>query len=141
MSLELQSLQKAIESYKNAVAFALNPEKMKSLSLEEKNTVKAGVIQNFEFTFELCWKFMKRWLSLNYINESSLDGMSRKELFRISAEHKLIQNTEKWFQYNKDRNRTSHIYDSDIAEDVFSTAIEFLDDAKYLFQALQKHND
>ena len=25
-------------------------------------TLKAGVIQNFEVAYELCWKFIKRWL-------------------------------------------------------------------------------
>ncbi len=97
MPLVLESLEKAVASYEKAVAFALNTDKMDLFEDDEKNTIRAGVIQNFKFTFELCWKFMKRWLVTNYFEDSTLDGISKKELFRISSEHKLIEDTEKWF--------------------------------------------
>ena len=44
-------------------------------------TIAAGVIQNFAFTYELCWKFMKRWIEEN-VNSEIVDGVTRRELFR-----------------------------------------------------------
>jgi len=103
-------------------------------------TIEAGVIQNFEFTYELCWKFMKRWISEN-VNPEILDGVTRRELFRISAENKLIDDINKWMEFHKARNSTSHIYDSEVAEEVFIEAMEFLPYAKEFFIILEQKND
>ena len=88
MPLELQSLKKAIDSltqgwgvYSSAIT--------KTRSTTEQALLRAGVIQNFEFTYELCWKFMKRWLE-NNVN-STVDGVTRRELFRLAAENRLIK--------------------------------------------------
>ena len=101
---------------------------------------EAGVIQNFEFTYELCWKFMKRWLE-NNLGSSYVDGLPRKELFRIAAEHQLISNVSNWFIYHEARNETTHTYDRKKAERVFETAQKFLPDAKELLRNLEKKND
>ncbi|MFZ7101385.1 MAG: HI0074 family nucleotidyltransferase substrate-binding subunit, partial [Peptococcaceae bacterium] len=110
------------------------------LALDEKEVIQAGVIQNFEFTYELCWKFMKRWLELNLM-PGLLDGATRKELFRNALEQKLITDFSGWVRYHELRNITSHIYNRDIAAEIYSVAQEFLADAKYLLKALEARND
>ena len=124
MSLDLSSIQKAVNSLERSIKVATTMiEGEVDTDLEE--VLRAGVIQNFEFTYELCWKFMKRWLEENF-GSVTVDGITMKELFRIAAENKLISNVDAWFNYQKKRNITSHTYDQDTASDVYSTHLLFL---------------
>jgi nucleotidyltransferase substrate binding protein (TIGR01987 family) len=139
MLLELHSLRKAIASLEANVLIAQS-RKFTKLSPAMQNVVRAGVIQNFEFTYELCWKFMKRYLA-DQLGSTSVEGTSRMELFRLSAENKLIEDVATWKTYHDYRNLTTHTYEEDIALEVFSAAITFVADAKKFLAALEAHND
>jgi len=65
MTLELSALEKAVNSFEKAVYAVNTAPHISGLDEDILDTVKAGVIQNFEFTYELCWKFIKRWLQAN----------------------------------------------------------------------------
>ena len=65
MQLDLSSLRKAVESLERALRVADDEAFTSGLNEDQGETVRAGVIQSFEFTYELCWKFMKRWLEAN----------------------------------------------------------------------------
>jgi nucleotidyltransferase substrate binding protein (TIGR01987 family) len=140
MKLDLSSLRKAVESLKKTLQVAEDEAFISGLSDNQKDTVRAGVIQNFEFTYELCWKFMRRWLEIN-LGSTYVEGVARRQLFRLSAENKLIDDVDRWMEYHDARNETSHTYDEDTAEDVFSTAREFPADAEKLLKALERRND
>lgn len=105
-----------------------------------KDTVKSGVIQNFEVAYEQAWKMMKRWLE-NNLGSAQVDGVTRKELFRLAAEHLLIKDVEIWSDFHRARNETSHTYDGRIAEEVLDSAKRFLGEAQNLLSQLEKHND
>ena len=137
--LDLSSLKSAVESLEQAVSITQDNKQFCSFTEKQQKVIKAGVIQNFEFTYELCWKFIKRWLETN--ETTSVDGLVRNELFRIAAEHQLITDITKWFDYHKARNKTFHIYDENIAEEVFNISCAFLPDAKELLKRLEEHND
>jgi len=139
MALDLSSLQKAVDSLGRAVKVASSQIKGR-VNTDEEEVIRAGVIQNFEFTYELCWKFMKRWLGIN-IGSAVVDGISRKELFRMAAESRLINNVETWFEYNNLRNETAHTYDAKTAESVYEAAIRFAADARALLKTLENKND
>ena len=66
MALELDGLRRAVHSLGSAIAVIREKQASPEASDAELEVIKAGVIQNFEFTYELCWKFMKRWLEENY---------------------------------------------------------------------------
>ena len=139
MALDLSSLKKAVDSLECSIEVASAMIKGKVDTAQEQ-VIRAGVIQNFEFTYELCWKFMKRWLEVNTGSES-IDGTTMKELFRMAAERHLIRDVEAWFDYQKSRNKTTHTYDEKTAASVFAAAVRFAGDAKYLLKALEAKND
>lgn len=139
MVLDLSSLRKAVGSLERACKVASSQIKGK-VNTDKEEVIRAGVIQNFEFTYEICWKFMKRWLEIN-IGGASVDGISRKELFRMAAESHLIDNVEAWFEYNRWRNETAHTYDAKTAEDVYRAALRFSADARAFLKDLEDKND
>ncbi|MFH1504227.1 MAG: nucleotidyltransferase substrate binding protein [Candidatus Omnitrophota bacterium] len=137
MALDLSSLEKAVDSFEKTLKVA---SEMSAFNKDQKNAVKAGVIQNFEFTYELCWKFMKRWLE-NNLGSTYVDGAARRELFRLGAEHQLIEDVDDWMEYHDARNQTAHTYNEAKAEDVFNTAKKFLGAAKKFKENLKIRND
>ncbi len=75
---------------------------------------KDGVIQRFEFTFELLWKALKIYLEFKGI-QTKTPRDSLKEAFRIQ----LIDKEEIFLNMLEDRNKTSHIYDQQTSEEIF----------------------
>lgn len=139
MALELNSLRKAVFSLERAVRVAQNEIKG-PVDTDHEEVIRAGVIQNFELTYELCWKFMKRWLETN-ASGASADGWTMKELFRMAAERRLIDNVEAWFGYHRNRNKTSHTYEPATANEVYDSTVQFLKDAQALLKTLETKND
>jgi nucleotidyltransferase substrate binding protein (TIGR01987 family) len=139
MALDLSSLKKAVASLDKALKVAAD-DRLDVMPEDQQEVIKAGVIQNFEFTYELCWKFMKRWLAEN-MGAPYVDGVTRRELFRLSAESKLIADVDQWMEYHDARNETSHTYDQDAADEIFLVAKTFFPDAEKLSQALEEKND
>jgi nucleotidyltransferase substrate binding protein (TIGR01987 family) len=140
MALDLSSLKKAVSALAAALARSDDAQLMDKLDHVTRNTIQAGVIQHFEFTYELCWKFIKRWLEVN-VTATAADGVTRRELFRMGAENRLIDDVDQWMQYHEARNLTSHTYQPEIAEKVYGTCHEFARDAARLLAALEKRND
>jgi len=101
-----------------------------------KDTVRDGVIQRFEYTFELSWKMIKRYLEM-YMTEK-IDEMSSKDLFRRGMETGLITDSGKWFVFREARNKTSHTYDKKAAELIYKAAAEFLPHAEELVKRLKE---
>ena len=97
----------------------------------ENELMRDGAIQRFEYSFELCMKFIKRALDVVYA-DTSTDALSFRDLLRTAAERQLIGDVERWFVYRDARNKTSHTYDSAIAESVFAVIPDFLPDAQAL---------
>jgi len=140
MALDLTSLKNAMDSFERTLNVACSDKKMNALDDDQKNAIRAGAIQNFEFTYEICWKFIKRWLD-NNLGSARVDGMARRELFRLGVEHRLINDVDDWMEYHDARNETSHTYNDAKAEDVFEMAKKFLPDAKEFLCSLEKRND
>ena len=139
MVLDLAGLRRAVRSLESAV-FVMQEKLAASDSFSaEMEVIRAGVIQNFEFTYELCWKFMKRWLEENY-GPVYVDGVPRRELFRLAAENLLLTDVERWMDFHRARNRTSHVYDPTVAQAVLSEATAFLPEAQEFMRRLEERN-
>jgi nucleotidyltransferase substrate binding protein (TIGR01987 family) len=140
MPLELGSLQKAVTALNGVLAKSEDAEFMRGLDEIARNAIKSGVIQHFEFTYELCWKYIKRWLEMN-VSATAVDGVTRRELFRQAAENRLIDDVEQWMRHHDARNKTAHTYQPGIAESVYGAAHDFALDAQRLLKALEARND
>lgn len=139
MPLELESLVKALSALKRAIHAA--NESSSSLTAEVRETLKAGVVQNFEVAYEQCWKFIQRWIRENRTPEDADHPRSRKELFRLAARYGLISDPLPWFGFGDARNLTSHTYDPAQAAASFEAAKSFLPHAEDLLKRLESKND
>lgn len=68
---------------------------------------KEGVIQRFEYTWELAWKTIKDYLE----NEGIvLEKITPKAVIVAALEARIIIGKEDWMRALDDRNRMSHVY-------------------------------
>ncbi|NLI10653.1 MAG: nucleotidyltransferase [Elusimicrobia bacterium] len=139
MILDLTSLEKAIYSLEQAVNF-INSQEYAAFDQNKKNIIRAGLIQNFEFTYELSWKFIQRYLKAN-INKDIIEGLSRRELFKYAKEKKLINDIDLWMLFHQARSETSHTYDNNKAQEITEIALKFLPHSKELLNILKLKNE
>jgi nucleotidyltransferase substrate binding protein (TIGR01987 family) len=92
---------------------------------------RAGIIQSFEYCFELCWKTMKRLL-----NGRGKEAHSPKETFRMAALEGFIRDPEIWFDFLQKRNLTVHTYNPSEAEQVIAICPSFSKEVKNFLQAI-----
>lgn len=79
-----------------------------------------GVIQRFEFTFELLWKTLRLFLlNEGIITKSPKEAL--KEAFRFGP----IKDEEIFLDMLEDRNLTSHIYSEDVSKEIFKRIKKF----------------
>jgi len=140
MPLELSRLKKATTSLELLLSRVQDSDLMGSLDEVTRYGLRAGVILNFEFTYELCWKSLKLWLEEN-IGSTYVDGVTRRELFRYGAENRLIDDVDFWMDFHRSRNMTSHTYHVSVADDVFEAAALFSKEAIRFLAALEARND
>ena len=75
---------------------------------------KDGVIQRFEFTFELLWKTLRIFLE-----KEGIHCRSPKDCLKAAFKFGLVQDEKAFLDMLDDRNLTSHIYHKDQSQAVF----------------------
>jgi len=130
--LDLSSLEKALISLEYAI------ERSQKVPLDEE--LRDSVIQRFEYSYELSWKMLKRQLEIDSQTPASVDTMGFKEMIREGSERGLINNPEAWFEYRRQRNIITHVYNEIKAISVYETALIFIQDGKLLLQNLKQRN-
>ena len=83
---------------------------------------KAGAIQAFEVCYELAKNTVRKVLLLR----AQLVYATPKEIFRLAGLEGLIPDAEIWFEFAKKRNKTSHTYDGEVAEEILQSLPNFL---------------
>lgn len=138
MKLDFTALELSVSALGRSVAAAIPI--VDSLDPALRETVKAGVIQHFEVAYEQSWKAMKRWLE-NNLDRESVDGVTRRELFRLAAENLLIDDVDRWMSFHRGRNETTHTDNAETSEGVFAIAREFVPAGQQLLGVIRQRND
>ena len=102
-------------------AFSLLREALELQPSQLNQLEKEGIIQRFEYTFELAWKVLKDVMESDGI---ALDQISPKAVVRQAYSAKYIDNPEVWLNMIGDRNLMSHTYDFTKFEAVINTLRE-----------------
>jgi nucleotidyltransferase substrate binding protein (TIGR01987 family) len=125
--LDLTAFRAALASLRRAVA--------RSLADPGDEEVRDSVIQRFEYTYELAWKTLRRYLASEGVDE--IATFSKRDLYREAAVRGLIEDPTVWFVYQAARNETSHTYNADKAREVHARGVAFADDAGALLERLE----
>lgn len=100
--------------------------------------IRDGLIQRFEFVYELSHKMLKRYLVEISPNPEVYDTMSFQDLIRTGNEQGLLLGEwTDWKQYREMRSRTSHTYDEETAVIVVEGIPKFLAEVQFLQNKLK----
>lgn len=102
----LQNFSKAQAQLDEAMAL------MQAGSLSELE--RLGVIQAFEYTYELGWNTLKDYL----IWQGITDIVGSRDAIREGFRRGVLADGQGWMDMLIDRNRTSHTYNEEIAESI-----------------------
>jgi len=72
---------------------------------------KSGIIQIFEYTFELAWKTMK-----DYLQEADVEVSFPREVLKTAFSYDIISDGDTWIDMLEKRNLMCHTYDKKNAE-------------------------
>jgi len=73
-----------------------------------------GLIQRFEYTFELGWKTLT-----DYLEEKGFaEIVGSKDAIRLAFNNDIISDGKVWMEMITDRNLTSHLYDSNVVRQI-----------------------
>ena len=103
--------------------------------------IRDGLIQRYEFTYEITHKILIRHLELKSPNPEVFDAMAFSDLIRTGNEQSLLKNDwTKWKIFREMRSKSSHTYDEQIAKEVVSIIPDFIDEAKFLLTQVENKN-
>ena len=78
---------------------------------------KEGVIQRFEYTFELAWKLLKDYLEAE---GAVISPITPRQVIQDAFSAKLVSDGQAWIDMLDHRNLLAHTYDAS----VFETAVD-----------------
>jgi nucleotidyltransferase substrate binding protein (TIGR01987 family) len=137
----LDSLSLAMGAYQKGLDLANDPEwreKAFTSAEETERTFRDSMIQRFEFSSDLFWKFLKEYLEK--IELVQLESKGPKGIFRDACRIGIIgeKETETALKMIDDRNMTSHIYKEEIAQHISKNIPAYYDLMLSIAQRLDK---
>ena len=98
----------------------------------DNELVVDGTIQRFEFCIELFWKMLKRALQ-----EEGIETGTPREAIQKAFQVKWFDDEHLWLQMLHDRNQTSHIYDEEVAMEIYRRIPSYHSAMKMTFEMLK----
>ena len=80
---------------------------------------KQGLIQAFEFTFELGWNVLKDY----FLYQGNPNITGSRDAIRNAYKAQLLEDGETWMDMINSRNASSHAYNQEIAESIVKKII------------------
>lgn len=136
-TLDLSPLRLALTSLEDGLDVVRDTSWFNQQNEKVRNTLIAGVIQNFEFVYEISTKMLRRRLEMDALNPAEVDFANFRDVLRIAAEKGLIPDVQAWFGYRQMRNTTAHTYDHQKAQKVYEGTQAFMQDARALLAKLE----
>ena len=134
MPLDLTPLTNAVQRLDEGLA--------RYLSDTSDTQIRDGLIQRFEFTYELSHKMLKRFLEQSAANPTEYNAADFQYLIRSGNEQGLLLSAwPEWRVFRAMRSKTSHTYDEDVALEVVAAIPGFLKESRYLLAALQQRGN
>lgn len=128
--LDISALEKAIDRLQEGL--------VRYQSDIKDTQIRDGLIQRFEFTYEISHKLLKRYLEMASPTPEQYDAMPFADLIRSANEQSLLLGDwPQWRRYREMRARTSHTYDEAVALDVVAGIPDFLQEASALRDRLR----
>ena len=102
--------------------------------LEKEETIanRDSAIKRFEFTIELVWKCLQKFL-----REQEIICRSPKECLKEAFKFGLIEDDPRWLEMFEDRNLTVHTYNETMVEEVYKRLSNYLE----VFELLKERLD
>ena len=97
-------------NYEKALLMLKNFIEVDKLNILEEQ----GLIQCFEYTYELAWNVMKDYFEFQA--EEGINGS--RDAIKLSFKRNLITNGEGWMDMIKSRIKSSHTYNNEIADEI-----------------------
>ncbi len=117
----------------NALGKALDRLKEALQESPETNVLAIdGTIQRFEFSIELFWKVLKKFLA-----EEGYEVKSPKQALQEAYQMEWIHDEALWIQMLEDRNETSHTYDDALATKIYSHIGEYYSKMQEVYEILK----
>jgi nucleotidyltransferase substrate binding protein (TIGR01987 family) len=138
--LDLSAMRNAVASLEGSLGVLGDCLWFDAQSPVVQNTLIAGVIQNFEFVYELSVKMLRRQIELESDRPAEVDSTSFRDMLRLAGEKGLIADVEAWFFYRRMHNMSSHTYDQAKAAQVCNDTLRFVGDARALLSILDARN-
>ena len=104
--------KKALSNLSEAVELASQRE----LSRLEKQ----GLIQSFEYTYELSWKTIKDFFE----SKGEVEILGSKDAFRLAFNRGLVTMGEVLMETVESRKQTTHTYNEDVANEIYHDIID-----------------
>lgn len=140
LPLDLGALRRALASLEDGLEVVSDSNWFKQQPPKVQNTLIAGVIQNFEFVYEISFKMIRRQIEAEAASPDEVDESNFRDVLRVAAEKGMVADVEAWFGYRKMRNITAHTYDHEKALQVYQGTLVFINDARALLASLEARN-
>ncbi|HBY05671.1 TPA: nucleotidyltransferase [Candidatus Dependentiae bacterium] len=134
LNQKLASAQKALMRFEEALV------KMEAQGeISDYELIRDSVIQRFEFTYEMTWRLLR--LFLEKVKLVSLDQLtSPRQIFRVAAQVNILSSADLKIVSDiiEDRNKTTHTYDEEVAEEIAHKLRLYADFMKSIIEQISR---